>query len=105
LRIPRQEVLQSLNDVGHEHAYGREAEHREGVFAPVHLLVGLNAGKLVDEPLDGTEHRIEPGAFSFENPGKVKAYRPHRSKQNQAEDGKLQPAIGGHVRTSPDRAG
>ena len=50
-----QEGLQALDGVGEQQGYGREAQHGEGVFAPVHLLVGLDGAELVDEPLDGAK--------------------------------------------------
>ena len=37
LRVPGQDSLQPLDGVGDHHADGGEAQHRKGVFAPVHL--------------------------------------------------------------------
>ena len=83
---------------------GGEAQHGEGVLAPVHLLVGVHAAELVDEPLEGAQHRIEPGALALEHARQIDAHGTNRREQDDGVDGKLQPAIGGHVRISPGRA-
>ncbi len=104
LRIPRQIKLQALDGVGEEHARRGESEKREGVFAPAHFLVSLNSAQPVDDALEGTEHRVEPGALAFHHARHVNAHRTHRDEQNHRVDGKLQPAVCGHVRTSPGTA-
>ena len=105
LRIPGQEVLQALDGVGHQHADGRKAQDRKSVLAPIHLLAGFDAAQPIDEPFDGAENRIEPGAFPFKHTGQIGAHGTNACQQNQGEEGELKPAIGGHLRTSPGRAG
>jgi hypothetical protein len=57
----------------------------------------MNAAQLVDEPLDGTKHRIQPGALTFQNAGKINAHGANACQQNRGEEAKLQPAIDGHL--------
>ncbi len=76
LRIPQlMHGLEALDRVGEHEAHGGEAEHGEGVFAPVHLVIGIDAAELVDEPLDGTQNRIKPGALAFEHSRQIDAHR------------------------------
>ena len=104
LRIPRQMRLQPLDRVGQHQRHRGEAQHGEGILAPVHLLVGVHAAQLVDQPLDGAKDRVEPGALALENARHICAYRANRCQKNQGIKAKLQPAIGGHARTSPGKA-
>jgi hypothetical protein len=46
-------------------------------------LFGVDAAELVDEPLDGTEHRIQPGAFTLQHAGQIDAHRTNGCQQNQ----------------------
>ena len=105
LRVPGKHVLHALNDVGHDQSDGGEAEHREGILTPIHLVFGVYAGEPVDEALDGAEDGIEPGTLSLNDPRHVDAHRAYSRKQYEAINCKLQPAVNGHVRTSPGRAG
>ena len=104
LRVPGQVILQTLDGVSKHHGHGREAEESECVLAPVHLLVGLYGAKFVDEPLKGSKDRVQPGSLAFEHARHVDANRTHRDQQDDGVNGKLQPAVCGHVRTSPGTA-
>ena len=84
---------------------GGEAEHGEGILTPIHLVFGVYAGEPVDETLDRAKDGIEPGALSLNDSRHVNSHRSYGRKQYEAIDCKLQPAINGHVRTSPGRAG
>ena len=68
-------------------------------------LSGVDAAELVDEPLERAQHRVQPGALPFKNAGQINAHRTNGRQQNERVDGKLQPAIGGHVRISPEKQG
>ena len=103
LRVPGQVRLQTLDSVRDHQAHRGEAQHGKGVLAPVHLLRRIHAGKLVDQALNGPKKRVQPGAFAFEDTGHVGADGTNGCKQDQRVEGKLQPAVGGHVRTSPGR--
>ena len=104
LRIPGQMILQPLNRVGHEHADCREPQHAECVLAPVHFLVRIDPREPVNQPLKRAQHKVQPCAFPFQHLGQIDANRPSCCEENEREDGKLQPTVGGHVRTSPGRA-
>src|SRR5208282_2252127 len=98
------ESLQALNPVGEHERRRRKTEHGEGVLAPVHLLVGMDAAQLVDDPLERSKHRVKPGTLALENARQVDTDRANGGKQNDRVDGELQPAIYGHIRISPGTA-
>jgi hypothetical protein len=45
----------------------------------------------------GRSTGIEPGALALQHAGQIDAHRTNGCKQNEGVDGKLQPAVGGHV--------
>ncbi len=104
LRIPRKHCLKSLYGIRNEHAYCRKPEQGKSVLAPIHLLIRFHAGQPVNQPLAGTQHRVEPSAFTLEDAGQVDAHRANGKQQNDRVDSKLQPPIGSHVRISPRTA-
>ena len=97
--------MQPFDGVGHEHANGGKTQDRKGILAPVHFMLGTDAGEPIDETLNGAEDRIEPGALPFEDAGQIDAHGTNGRQQNQGVESELQPAVGGHLRTSPDKAG
>jgi len=88
LRIEGQKYLKALKDVSEEQAGSGKAQHRIGVFAPVHFLIRVHAGELVNEPLKGTENRIQPGAFAFQHASQINAHRTNGCEQDERVDGK-----------------
>ena len=102
LRIPRQQGLGPFDDVGQQQRDEAEDQQRDGVLLPTHLLIGVDAAGAVEQTLDGPQHGIEKGLFPFEHAGDVKTQGPHQEQQHGKEHDKLQPAIGGHTRISPD---
>ena len=75
LRIPRQKRLQALDGIGQNHGDCRQAQQGIGILAPVHLFIGVHAAELVDQPLDGTKHRVQPGAFPLKDARHISAHR------------------------------
>ena len=73
----RQVLLQPAEGVEHEDADQREAEHREGVGAPVLVGVGVDAQHPVGRPLDarGAARRCRGGPASRPRNGTVRARR------------------------------
>ena len=74
LRVERQHVLQPLQAVDRQHAEQVEEQHADGVGLPVHLLVRVDAGEPVDQPLDRAEQAVEPNErLALVHPGHVSA--------------------------------
>ena len=68
LRVERQQLLQPLHRVEHQHRDDAEQQQRDGVLGPSHLVRLVDAGQPVDQPLDRPQHRIEPRPLTREHP-------------------------------------
>jgi hypothetical protein len=89
LRIERQERLQPLHRVQHDHPDHAEEQHRDRVFSPRHLAARPHPADAIDEPLDRREHRVEEGRLVREDACHVK---PERHAQ-RSDDGKKNPHL------------
>ena len=101
LWIPGEVKLETLDEVSQQQRGEAEEQHSRPVLAPCHLFFTVNAGYAIDQVLEWAEELVFPG----EDAVHVTAQRPHADEKNDKIDKKLEPAIEGHVRTSPDRAG
>ena len=67
LRVEGQRGLEPLHQVEHDHRDDAEEHERDRVLGPAHLVLLVDARQAVDEPLDRTEHGIEPRALAREH--------------------------------------
>ena len=101
LRIERQQVLQAQNCVGKNATDQTEKQHGERVLFPIVLLVGAHSHQAIREPLQRTEHRVEPGfAVRIEHAQEIKPhwFRNHHKCDNVERE--LKPSIGVHSHSS-----
>ncbi len=99
LRIERQNILQAQDGVGEHATHQAEQQHGPGVLPPVVLLTGAHAHEPVGEPLQRTEHGVEPSAtIGVEHLREVKAHGLRNRRKGDDVEGELQPAGSLHKR-------
>jgi hypothetical protein len=96
LRVERQHVLDALHDVQHQQRHEAEHQDRDGVLRPAHLVGLADAGRPVDETLEGSDDRIEKRALAREDARHEGAERRRHRQHGAEEEQNLQPANRGH---------
>ena len=88
LRIPRQPLLNPLDQIQQQHGDAAEQQHGDGILRPAHLVVLVDAGQAIQQALDRPSNRIEKCAFAVENPRHEDAQRfGDREDQRQKQQG------------------
>src|SRR5208337_3038912 len=101
LRIPRQPLLYALDQIEQQHGGAAEQQHGESVFGPAHLVLFIDAGHAIKQPLDWSNYGVEKSTLTAEHFCHVHAERLGDRQQQSQERDDLYPAIGCHVRISP----
>ena len=97
LRIQGQKILQAQDRVGEQAAHETEEQHRQCVLLPIVLFAGVNTHRAIGEPLDWSQHRIEPRfAIWVENVHQIEAHwLCHQGERDQVNR-ELNPTRGLH---------
>jgi hypothetical protein len=97
LRVQRQQVLQPLQRVQHQHAAQAEGQQRRGVLQPRLLALLVHAAQAADRALDRSQHRWP--ATPLEHAVQVTAQRPGHGQDRKEERKILQPSVDRHGHT------
>ena len=72
------------------------------MLGPAHLVIFIHTRDPVQQPLDRPQHRIHKCPLPAEHMRHENAHRLGDSKDEREEEQNLEPAIGRHIRISPD---
>ena len=98
LRIQRQIILQALNCIEHQHPHHAEKQHRDGIFNPRFLGLGMNSANPVNSALDRLQHGIEHRRLTGEDPRHIEAERDADRRHQRAENSDLDNCVCQHDR-------
>ena len=94
LRVERQMVLETQDEVGEDHSDQTEREQSEGITDPALFAAGIDAADPVGQSLDRTNQAIEPGlAVDVEDLHEVQAKRFGDEQKRAYEERELKPGI------------
>jgi hypothetical protein len=97
LRIQGQKILQTQDRIGEQAAHQTEEQHGERVLLPIVLFAGVNTHGAIGEPLDWSQHRIEPrSAIRVENVHQIEAHRLCHQGERDQINRELNPTRGLH---------
>ena len=93
LGIQRQQVLEPENGVGEQAAHQTKKQHGERVLFPIMFLVGIHSHHAIRQPLQRSEHGVEPGlAVGIEHAHEIKPHRLGDRRQREDIEDELNPA-------------
>ena len=75
LRIPRQPLLNPLDQIQQQHGDAAEHQHGDGILRPSHLVILIDAGHAVQQTLDRPDNGIKERTLAVEHPGHEYAQR------------------------------
>src|ERR1700675_4722495 len=99
--MSRQQMLRALNQIKQQHGGAAEEQHCESVFGPTHLVVFIDAGYAIEQPLDRSNHGVEKSALTAEHSRHEDAEGLGERQNYSQKYEDLYPAIGCHFRISP----
>jgi hypothetical protein len=98
LGVERQQPLHPLQRVEHQQRDDAEEQQRCRVLGPAHAGLFINARHTVDQALERSDHRVEPGPLTGEEARHVTAEQRRHQRHRQQKEANLQPAVECHDR-------